>query len=253
MTAERKKQASKPRITIVDACRDPAIFLPWFRDEKSWFAWFTFLKSMFGLALNDAELAIFQRHTGRSAPAPGGYFDVSVVVGRRGGKSLILATIAAHLACFCDWTLFLTGGERGVISIIAADRRQAGTIFRYLREMIGISLFEGIIERETNELLELTNGITIEVSTASHRTIRGRTIVAALCDEQSFWRNDEGTANPDIEIINALRPAMATIPGARLLKASSPYAKRGVLWNDYKKHFGQDASTTLSGKLTLAL
>jgi hypothetical protein len=66
-----------------------------------------------------------------------------------------------------------------------------------------------------------------------------------LCDEQAFWRTDEGTANPDIEILNALKPSMATVPGARLLKASSPYARRGVLWNDYRRHYGRDDSRTL--------
>jgi hypothetical protein len=200
---------------------------------------------MFGLPLDETELCIFQKHTERSAPGPGGYYNVSLAIGRRGGKSLILAICATWLACFCDWTPFLTGGERGVVSIIAADRRQAGVIFKYVREMLGIPLLEGLVQRETNEILELANGITIEVQTANFRTVRGRTIVAALADELAFWRNDETGSNPDTEIITALKPAMATVPGARLLKASSPYAKRGVLWTDYKKHYGQDASATL--------
>jgi hypothetical protein len=38
---------------------------------------------------------------------------------------------------------------------------------------------------------------------------------------------------------------MATIPTARMLIASSPYARRGVLWNDYEKHFGNNDSATL--------
>ena len=79
--------------------------------------------------------------------------------------------------------------------------------------------------------------------TASFRTVRGRTIVAALCDELAFWRTDEDSSSPDVEIIAALKPAMSTVPGAVLLKASSPYAQRGVLWNDYQKHFGKDSAT----------
>ena len=46
----------------------------------------------------------------------------------------------------------LVGGERATIMIIATDRRQAAVIFKYLREMLGIPLLNGIIERETNEL-----------------------------------------------------------------------------------------------------
>jgi hypothetical protein len=35
---------------------------------------------------------------------------------------------------------------------------------------------------------------------------------------------------------------MATIPGAMLLCASSPYARRGVLWEAFRKHFGKPSS-----------
>jgi hypothetical protein len=64
-------------------------------------------------------------------------------------------------------------------------------------------------------------------------------VLAALCDEIAFWHSDEDSANPDREIIAALEPAMATIPNALLLGASSPYARRGVLWDNFDRHFGK--------------
>jgi hypothetical protein len=128
--------------------------------------------------------------------------------------------------------------------VVAADRRQATVIFKYIRGMLGIPLLADLIERETLDTIELSNQITIEIQTASYKTIRGRTVVAALADELAFWA-DESSANPDVEIINALKPAMATVPRAMMFKASSPYARRGVLWNDYRKHFGKDDSSTL--------
>lgn len=249
--AKKSKKVTAPEPsappTIVEACRDPKIFGAWFHDAESWSAWLVFLKTLFGLPLDADELAAFQNFTGRNLPNPAGYFDASLIVGRRGGKSLILAATAAYLATFVDWSGFLTGGERATIMVIAADKKQAGTIFRYLREMLDIPMFKGSITRETNELLELSSGVAIEVVTASYRTIRGRTVVAALCDELAFWRTDDG-ANPDSEIIAALKPSMATVKGARLLKASSPYSRRGVLWNDYRRHYGKDDSPTLVWK-----
>jgi hypothetical protein len=199
---------------------------------------------MFGLALDEAGLALFHQCTGRSSPSLLGYLEASLIIGRRGGKSLILALIAAYLACFHDWSPYLTGGERGTIMIIATDRRQATTIFKYLRGMLGIPLLAGLIQRETSDTIDLSNSITIEIQTASFRTVRGRTVVAALCDELAFWMGDD-SANPDTEILAALKPAMATIPKALMLKASSPYSRRGALWNDHRKHFGKDDSTTL--------
>ena len=60
----------------------------------------------------------------------------------------------------------------------------------------------------------------------------------------SFWRSED-SANPDTEIVNALRPAMATVPEPLLLGISSPYARRGVLWESYRQHYGQDDDPVL--------
>lgn len=84
----------------------------------------------------------------------------------------------------------------------------------------------------------------IEIHTASFRAVRGYSVVAAICDELAFWRSDE-SANPDAEILAALRPAMATIPGALLLAISSPYARRGALWTAYRDHYGRHNSDVL--------
>jgi hypothetical protein len=143
------------------------------------------------------------------------------------------------LACFRDYRQYLQPGERGMVIVIAADRRQARTIFRYARAMLNrIPMLKRMVERETAESFDLTNGVSIEIGTASFRTSRGYTIVAALCDEIAFWMSED-SANPDFEILDALRPGMATIPNAMLLCASSPYAKRGALYDAHKRHFGQ--------------
>jgi hypothetical protein len=236
-------EASKV-LSIIDVCQHEQLFAPWFKDRASWAAWFCFLKVMFALPLDETELALFQQCTGRSAPSLLGYLEVSLVVGRRGGKSLILALIAVYLACFYNWRPYLTGGERGSIVIVATDRRQAGVILRYIKAFLAIPPLVGMIERETADTIDLDNLVTLEIQTASFKTIRGRTIVAALADELAFW-SDENSANPDIEIIAALRPAMATIPRALMLKASSPYARRGALWGDYRRHFAKDDSAML--------
>jgi hypothetical protein len=96
-----------------------------------------------------------------------------------------------------------------------------------------------LIEREWNEGYDLTNRISIEVGTASFRSVRGLTIVAALLDELAFWPQED-SANPDAEVVNAIKPGMATIPTSMLLCASSPYSRKGVLWDAHKVHFGKD-------------
>jgi hypothetical protein len=60
-----------------------------------------------------------------------------------------------------------------------------------------------------------------------------------IADEAAFWYSDEFSANTDAEILNAVRPGLATT-GGPLIIASSPYARRGVLWEAYRRHFGAD-------------
>jgi hypothetical protein len=96
------------------------------------------------------------------------------------------------------------------------------------------------------ESIELNNGVRIEVHTSNFRLVRGFSCVGVVCDELAFW-NRENTNNPDKEILNALRPSLAST-GGLLLGLSSPYAKRGVLWDEYQEHYGHDESPTLVWK-----
>ncbi|MBV9457330.1 MAG: hypothetical protein JO141_07450 [Bradyrhizobium sp.] len=174
--------------------------------------------------------------------------EATLIRGRRAGKSLVLALIAAYVAAFRDWSPHLVGGERATIIVVAADKKQAGAIFKYLKAFLSIPLLSGLITRETRESIDLSNNVTVEILTADFRTIRSRTVVAALIDEEAFWPIGEGLANPDVEIVNAIRPAMATIPGAMLLKASSPYARRGDLYEDFRRYYGKDDASALVWK-----
>jgi len=92
----------------------------------------------------------------------------------------------------------------------------------------------------TRESISLKNRIVVEIHTASFRTTRGYTIVAALLDELAYWPTDESAAAPDVEVINAIKPGMATIPEAMLLCASSSRSRRGALWDAHRRHFAKD-------------
>jgi hypothetical protein len=235
--------------TIMEAVRDPDIFAKSFKKPATWGAWFSFLRVLFGLRLSAADLSTFQECTGRTdRPPSGGFNEAWLCVGRRGGKSNVLALIAVYLAAFRDWTPFLSPGERGTIMVIAADRKQARTIFRYIVALLhDAPKLNALIERETADSIDLVNQITIEISTASFRTTRGYSVVAALCDEIAYWRSDD-SANPDKEIVAAIRPTQATIPGAMLFGVSSPYARRGVLWDASVRHHGKNGDPVLFWK-----
>src|SRR3990167_7517352 len=234
------------RFNIIKACQSDLIFGPWLKGKPSWQPWMVFLKCLFGEALNPQELDEVKSRTGRAPTADRRYSEAWLVVGRRGGKSFILAIVAVYLTFFVNWKSYLAPGEMGTVVIVAADRRQAQVILRYIKGLVsGIKFFHEEKGRETQWALEFPKQrITIEIFTTSFRSARGYTIVAALLDEVAFWRSED-TANQDEEIVNAIRPGMATVPGAMLLAASSPYAKRGVLYKQYNDYFGKEDENVL--------
>lgn len=228
-------------MTIVEALDDLHLFGPAFADRPSWAAWEAFVAALFGLPMSAHQLETYRAHTGRTTAPRTPAREAWVVAGRRGGKSRIAALVAVYLAAFRDYRRILARGERGTLPIIAADRRQARTVLRYVLGLLEeCPMLAQLVVSTTADGVELTTGVTIEVHTASFRSVRGYTVVAAILDEIAFWRSDD-SANPDREIINALRPAMATVPGALLLAISSPYARRGVLWEAYRRHYGHDS------------
>lgn len=237
-------------MNILQAIDDPRVFGQHFRSE-TWGAWRVFLAALFGLPLTDEQLAVYQNHTGRSRlPAAPGR-EAWLICGRRAGKSFILATIAVFLACFKDWRPHLGPGEFGTIMIVARDRRQARVIKRFVTGLMhAVPMLHRTIVDETAEAIRLRHRVVIEIHTASYRSTRGYTIIAALLDEVAIWSTDEGSAEPDIEIINAIRPGMATIPGSMLLAASSPHARKGALWDAHRKHFGHDDDPVLVWQAT---
>jgi hypothetical protein len=229
---------------IIEALADKDMFKGMF-DDPSWTPWQAFLEALWALPMSEAHLALYRRHTGRSEPPtkPARYGEL--VVGRRGGKSRILALIATYLACVLDHRAHIVPGETPVVAVIARDRTQARVILSYIRGFIReVPLFAELLEEELAESLRLSNGVVVEVHTASIGSPRGRTFLAVLADEIAFWPMGD-SANPDAEVINAVRPGLSTIPYSLLLIASSPYAKRGVLYANYAKYFGKDDAPVL--------
>ncbi len=230
-------------MTPVEAMTDPALFGREF-GGPTWAAWRVLLRLLFGLPPEgEADLALLRACTGREAWPTSPAREAWIIAGRRAGKSRIAALLAVFLACFRDWREVLAPGERAVVMILATDRGQAGVVFSYVRALLEHPLLAPLVEAERAESIDLRGGASVEVHAASYRSVRGRTLAAAILDEVAFWR-DESSTNPDVEVVAALRPALATT-GGLLLGISTPYARRGVLWQAFAKHYAKDASPVM--------
>jgi hypothetical protein len=216
---------------------DPALFGGVFGGD-SFAAWRALLAGFHGLALDHGEAVTFNSLTGRQNVPQSAFDELWLVMGRRGGKTHVSALLAVFEALFRDHRAKLSPGEVATVLVIAADRPQARTAMRYVRGLIeGNPMLAKMLTRETETTLEFSNRAAIEIGTASFRSVRGYTLAAVIADEIAFWHSDG--ANPDREIIQALRPALATL-GGKLLALSSPYAKRGALWDAYRRSFAND-------------
>jgi hypothetical protein len=196
----------------------------------TWEAWRTFWREVYALPMDAADLERFTRHTGRSVLPPTPVREGWLIVGRRDGKSRMAAMAALFQGIRRDYTKLLAPGERGVIPVIAADRQQARSTLGYLKGLVRLPAFAPYVVKVLRDHVELRTGAETRVGTASFRTVRGYTLIGVVCEEISFWLSDQSGSNPDSEIPAALRPGMATVPGALLLGLSSPYAAKGELY-----------------------
>jgi hypothetical protein len=209
---------------IIDAVTLPDWWGPWFPKPESWAAWRTFWKATFALPMDAEDLYIFRQCTARTNPPTELPKEIAEVIGRRGGKSRAAATTAAWLAVFVDWRPHLGPGEKAVVMLLAADRRQSRVALRYIRSLI----------LDHPELKKLV------------ATVRGYSVAALIADEIAFWFDGENSANPAEEVLAAARPAMATMgPNALLLLMSSPHARRGPLWQAHRRHYGHEDAPIL--------
>jgi hypothetical protein len=227
----------KPLCPLRWALEQPDLLGPILAGE-SWAPWRTLLIAAIGEELTADERAVFAQLTGREHEPGESVEEAWFVVGRRGGKTRAVAVLAVFLAILVSYVDRLVAGERGVVAVLSASLWQAQRAFVYIRGIIDeVATFRELVVGETADTITLSNGIAIECRSASFRTIRGATLVAAICDELAFWRTNDESRNPDREVLDAVRPALASV-GGPLIVISSPYAKAGQLWVAFKRDFG---------------
>ena len=165
------------------------------------------------------------------------------VVGRRGGKSRALSCWPTYIAALCEHRL--APGERGLVLIVAQNQRAARIILDYaaalLRVVAAAAVAGGRAQRQRHRaegrrragsaLAELPGGARLHAA-GRHR------------DEVAYWWSEDSYANPDVEVLAAIRPGLLTTQGPLVL-ASSPYARRGALWDNFNRHYGPDGAPDL--------
>jgi hypothetical protein len=228
----------KPFLTMRLALADKALLASTLQGA-SWDTWRVMMIAAMGERLTPSERKVFERFTGRPREPRQRIEEAAFVIGRRGGKDRAASILATYIGGLCDHKDVLAPGERGLVLCIAPDQKQSRITLDYVTANFEASPYLAqLIKARTADALELTTGITIEVRASSFRRIRGVTALCVIASEVCYWMDSEGSSsNPDTEILAAVRPALSTT-GGPLIMISSPYARRGELWNTYRQHFG---------------
>lgn len=215
---------------------------------ETWEPWRAALSGMFGLPMDANRRSLFNKLAGTRRPPAKRVKECYVIAGRRSAKSHTTAAVATYMATIGvemeGIASKLAPGERGFVLCIAVDRAQAAVVFNYVKGILEASpMLSGMVAKWGAESVELTNGITIQIATNSYKAIRGRAAVATIFDEACFYGESE-SASPAIELYRAAVPAMAST-GGMLLVISSPWARKGLVFDKWRKHFGKNSDDVL--------
>ena len=237
--------ARKPKVSIADALQDSRLFAPHFRGP-SWDTWRTVLKAAFGERLSTTEREVFQTVAGR-APPKHRVRELVCAAGRGAGKDSVASLIVPYIALnFDPKRAKLRPGELAYVMCLAVDRDQATIVFNYIRGLFeNIPTLKAMVKGDIgSDSIELNNRVRIEVHANSYRSIRGRSVLAAVFDEVSFWR-DERSQNPDTEVHGAIAPGLARVDGSMLVLISSTHRRAGLLYERWRNFYGRDDDDVL--------
>lgn len=238
--------------TILDLFDDH----PWFHGPNTadWTAWRAFLAALYGLPMNEAELDRYRRFTGRQEAPTEPSREAWVPVGRRGRKSAIAAVVGLWQAAFrIDAGRYLAKGEVAVVPILSVTKDKALKIHQYMTAMLDDPTLSYLRVKGKPEPGEkrrpgaihlfvptLSGGYRVDViiEAANLKAGRSDTNLGAILDEIAFFRSEE-SANPDKDIVAGITPGMVAVPGGLVLGISSPYARRGILYERFEEHYGK--------------
>lgn len=150
-------------------------------------------------------------------------------LGRRSGKDTMASVSAVYESTVnADQHLAaVQPGEQVAVMVIhksqALARWTHKVIRRYLRAYEASTGLAVIVPgRESQDTIELRNGIVIMTSPCHAANVRGPAVAVAVATEVAHWTGVDGSPLDAKEIIDSLEPALAQFPAGKLFLLSTP-------------------------------
>ena len=194
------------------------------------------------------------RRTGRTAWPAAPFTEAAVIVGRRGGKSRILALIAVYLAAFRDYAPYLAPGEVATIGVLAVDKGQARAIFRFVHWAIEGGADAGAADRAARHRDDRAEQSgSYRDRHGVFRSTRGYSYAAVLCDEVAFWRQRRDVAQSRCRNSAGAAAWPGDDPGRDVVDRFVALIRSAASFTTpYRRHFGRDDARVLVWKASTA-
>jgi len=201
------------------------------------------------------------------------FTELTLVLGRRSGKTMMSSIIAAYEA----YKLLVIGGgdphtyygvprnKQIYILNVATSQEQAGELFNEIKSRIGHSpFFAGRIEHDTESLIRLftdrdlkqradesmnvrlQGSVVIKCGHRNPKSLRGKAAICVIFDELAFY--DEGKKVSGIDFYNSLKPSVSQFDkknAGMLVEISSPGPRSGIFYKRAEAGLDPASSTML--------
>jgi hypothetical protein len=236
-----RRDVGQHAISLYDAMCDASLLGKTFRAPSFW-TWKTIAKLIDGIPLTaPREIDLVKECSGRTELPNTPVRRIVILAGRRDGKDRFMSAVAVWRVTCRDWSRVSSEGEQMAVVLVGADKRQAGILRRYCEGLLRVPLLAREVSRRTDEVIEFRNGASLEIVTNDARLIRGRSAIAVLGSEASYWKVDEHSASSDEEVVAAALPSMSMCPdGGLLILGSSVYRRRGYVYKQFKAWHGNN-------------
>lgn len=201
----------------------------------------TALKAYAGMPLDREETAIWRRATGRTGLSAWirSYKAVRasewwLLAGRRSGKT----TIGSICTIWESTRRQAPANQAWQIPIICPGLRQGQKIsLDYIRrKVLALPELAQFLVGETQDSLTFSTGITVRTLPPDPRLCQGFTAPFIWLDEASGFRDESAFSNLE-DVLDAVRPSIATIADGRVLVTSLPGPKTGLLYETWNSRF----------------
>ena len=193
------------------------------------------LRLVYGLPLTPEQAEIARRAAGLEEVQPRTFRVVSVLAGRRSGKSLLAALIITYESVVAEHEI--GPDDSPVCLLVAPSKMQARATGRRILSLLKRSKYKSQIVGKPRDgvndfNIQLKSGIEVRCLGANPALLRGFKLVVALLEEAAFFTDDETQLRNDKEIVEAISPGL-DMPTSKMVRISSPDTRSGTMYDDY--------------------